>query len=313
MKLRTEIELTKQESVINYNSQIVLFGSCFVENIGDKLDFYKFPHLVNPFGILFHPIAIENALDDIYQKKFYTENDLYFHNDLWQSFKHHSKFSSESKSEILSTINTSIENANHFLKKSSHIIITLGTAWVYEFTEQQQLVANCHKISQNKFKKRLLSLDEIQQSLQNILTLITEFNPKTTVLFTVSPVRHLSNGIVENGQSKALLLTAIHQVINQKNAHYFPSFEIMMDDLRDYRFYKSDMIHPNELAVDYIWDQFKKSWIDEKSNQLMEAVADVQKALQHRPFNEDSPKHQIFLKNLQQKMDRLATQHHIHF
>jgi hypothetical protein len=263
MKLRTEIELTKQESVINYDSHVVLFGSCFAENIAQKLDFYKFPHLVNPFGILFHPIAIENALDDIDQKKIYTENDLYFHNDLWQSFKHHSKFSSESKSEILRHINTSIENTNQFLKNTSHIIITLGTAWVYEFTEQQQLVANCHKIAQKKFQKRLLSLDEIEQSLQNTLQIIQRFNPTTQVIFTVSPVRHLNNGIVENSQSKALLLTAIHQVIHQKSTHYFPSFEIMMDDLRDYRFYKNDLIHPNDLAVDYIWEQFKNSWIDE--------------------------------------------------
>ncbi|MDP2087931.1 MAG: GSCFA domain-containing protein [Flavobacteriaceae bacterium] len=313
MKLRTEIELTKQESVLNYDSQIVLFGSCFAENIGDKLDFYKFPHLVNPFGILFHPIAIENALDDICQKKIYTENDLYFHNDLWQSFKHHSKFSSESKSEILSNINTSIENANQFLKNTSHIIITLGTAWVYEFTEQQQLVANCHKISQKKFQKRLLFLDEIEQSLKNTLQIIHSFNPTAQVIFTVSPVRHLSNGIAENSQSKALLLTAIHQAINQKNTHYFPSFEIMMDDLRDYRFYKSDLIHPNDLAVAYIWEQFKKSWIDEKSYPLMDEISDIQKALQHRPFNENSPKHQVFLKDLQLKIDELAKKRQIHF
>ena len=313
MKLRTEIELTKQESVINYDSHIVLFGSCFAENIGHKLDFYKFQYLTNPYGILFHPIAIENALDDIYQKKIYTENDLYFHNDLWQSFKHHSKFSSESKSEILSTINTSIANANQLLKKSSHIIITLGTAWIYEFTEQQLLVANCHKIAQKKFQKRLLSLDEIQQSLQNTLQIIHHFNPTAQVIFTVSPVRHLSNGIVENSQSKALLLTAIHQVIHQKNIHYFPSFEIVMDDLRDYRFYKSDLIHPNDLAVTYIWEQFKKSWIDEKSYPLMDEIEAIQKAIQHRSFNEDSPKHQAFLKNLQQKMDELATKHNIHF
>lgn len=313
MKLRTEIELTKQESVINYDSHIVLFGSCFAENIAEKLDFYKFPQLVNPFGILFHPIAIENALNDIYQKRIYTENDLYFHNDLWQSFNHHSKFSSASKSEILNTINTSIENANLLLKKSTHSIITLGTAWVYEFTEHQQLVANCHKIPQKKFEKRLLTLDEIKQSLNHILQLIQWFNPTMQVIFTVSPVRHLSNGMVENSQSKALLLTAIHQISTQKNTHYFPSFEIVMDDLRDYRFYKNDLIHPNNLAVDYIWEQFKKSWIDEKSNLLMDEIEAIQKALQHRPFNENSPKHQVFLKNLQLKIDELAKNHQIHF
>lgn len=313
MKLRTEIELSKQESVINYDSQLVLFGSCFAENIGDKLAYYKFKNLLNPFGILFHPIAIENALNDILQKRIYTKADLYFHNDLWQSFNHHSKFSSAAENEILNTINTSIESANDFIKNASHIVLTLGTAWVYEFIENQQFVANCHKIAQKKFTKRLLSLAEIQKSLEGILNFVHQFNPSIKVIFTVSPVRHISNGMVENSQSKALLLTAIHQVLTQKNTYYFPSYEIMMDDLRDYRFYKSDLIHPNELAIDYIWEHFKKTWIDEKSFPLMNEIAEIQKALQHRPFNENSPNHQQFLKNLQLKMNELSAKNNINF
>jgi hypothetical protein len=313
MKFRTEIALSKQEPSLNYNSKTFLIGSCFAENISDKLNYFKFTYLLNPFGILFHPVAIENAFRDIIKKRIYHQNNLYFHNDLWQSFNHHSAFSSTSKEEVLENINQSNQKAFSFLKEATHIVISLGTAWVYEFTEQQELVANCHKIPQKRFTKRLLSLLEIEKSIQSIITLITEFNPAVTIIFTVSPVRHLSNGIVENSQSKAMLLTAIHQVINQKNAHYFPSFEIMMDDLRDYRFYKSDMIHLNELAIDYIWGHFKKSWIDEKSHHLMAAIDDVQKALQHRPFNENSPKHQVFLKNLQQKIEKLSSKHHIHF
>lgn len=313
MIFRTEINIPKQESVINYDSKMVLFGSCFAENISDKLNYFRFQYLVNPFGILFHPVAIETAFKDIINQRIYTEDDLYFNNELWQSFNHHSVFSSTSKTAVLENINESNKNAFIFLNDATHIVISLGTAWVYEFIEQQQLVANCHKISQKKFEKRLLSLDEIQQSIQNIISLIKDFQPTSTIIFTVSPVRHLSNGIVENNQSKALLLTAIHQVINQKNSFYFPSFEIMMDDLRDYRFYKNDLIHPSDLAVDYIWNQFKKSWIDEKSYLLMDEIDDVQKALQHKPFNENSPKHQAFIKNLQQKIDYLSTKHQIHF
>lgn len=313
MKFRTEISLSKQEQVLNYDSKTFLIGSCFAENMSDKLNYFKFQYLLNPFGILFHPVAIETAFKDIIKQRIYNVDDLYFHNELWQSFNHHSAFSSTSKTAILKNINESNKNAFLFLKNATHIIISLGTAWVYEFTEKNHLVANCHKIPQKKFTKRLLSLTEIEQSIQNILVIITQFNPKVTVLFTVSPVRHLSNGIVENNQSKALLLTAVHQVINQKNSFYFPSFEIMMDDLRDYRFYKSDMIHPNELAVDYIWEQFKKTWIDEKSHQLMDEVAAIQKALQHKPFNENSPKHQVFLKNLHQKMEQLSVKNNIHF
>lgn len=313
MKLRTEITLQRQSHLIDYQSKIVLFGSCFAENISAKLDFYRFSHLLNPFGILFHPIAIEKALKNIYHQKTYTVNDLYFHNELWQSFNHHSAFSSTSQEEVLNKINQSNQQAYIFLKEASHVIISLGTAWVYEFLESQQLVANCHKIAQKKFKKKLLTLEEIEQSLQHQIDLIQQFNPKASIIFTVSPVRHLSNGMAENSQSKALLLTAIHRIINQKESFYFPSFEIMMDDLRDYRFYKNDLIHPNELAVDYIWEHFKNSWIDKNIFSILELVEEIQKGLQHRPFNENSSKHQTFLKNLQQKMDELASKHPINF
>lgn len=313
MKLRTEIQLTKESKVINYNSKLVLFGSCFAENISSKLDYFKFNYLLNPYGILFHPLAIEKALFEIYHKKTYNSNDLYFHNELWQSFNHHSKFSSETMDAVLNTINTSILNTHDALKNATHIVISLGTAWVYEFIETNQLVANCHKIPQKKFEKRLLSSEEILQSLRTISLLAQQFNPEVQLIFTVSPVRHLSNGVVENSLSKALLLTAIQQVINQKNAFYFPSFEIMLDDLRDYRFYKDDLIHPNELAVNYIWEQFKNSWIDEAAYSIMDNVDGIQKALLHKPFNPNTEKHQFFLKKLQQNIHDLAIKHQIHF
>lgn len=313
MKLRTEIQLNKESYLINYDSNLVLFGSCFAENISTKLAYYRFNYLLNPYGILFHPLAIENALSEILNKKIYTQEDLYFHNDLWQSFSHHSKFTSENTNVILQTINNANSIAFESLKKATHVVISLGTAWVYDFLDTNKTVANCHKISQKKFNKRLLTSNDIEQSLQNIIALISQFNPEIQLIFTVSPVRHLSNGIAENSHSKALLLTAIHKIITSKNCYYFPSFEIMMDDLRDYRFYKDDLIHPNELAVNYIWEKFKKCWIDDKLLPVMDEVGAIQKGLMHRPFNENTEKHQQFLKNLNQKKAELALKYGIQF
>ncbi|GAG96622.1 unnamed protein product, partial [marine sediment metagenome] len=196
-------------------------------------------------------------------------------------------------------------------------IITLGTAWVYRFIETNELVGNCHKVPQKKFLKELLSIDEIVVSLENIISLIKDFNPKTTILFTVSPVRHLKDGFIENSQSKAHLLAAIHQVIENTTSgariHYFPSYEIMLDDLRDYRFYKRDMIHPNLTAIDYIWEKFQQAWLDDKTTSIMKEVDTIQKGLAHIPFNPKSEQHQQFLKNLQHKIQVLKKLHNILF
>jgi len=314
MNFRTNIQLKKERNQIDYNSKLLLIGSCFSENIYTKLNYFKFNAVSNPFGILFNPIAIENLITNSINQKEYSKKDIFLLNERWHCFDAHSDLSSSDKNELLQNLKKEIVSTNKQLNNSTHIIITLGTSWVYRFIETDCIVGNCHKVPQKKFLKELLSVDEILASLENIYTLIKDVNPTVTIIFTVSPVRHLKDGFVENSQSKAHLLAAIHQVTDKKNRlYYFPSYEIMLDDLRDYRFYNSDMVHPNETAIDYIWKLFKHVWVNEKSNLIMKEVNVIQKGLAHKPFNSNSEQHKQFLTDLQQKITSLKSNYNILF
>ena len=308
MKLQTEIPLVSQQTnLIDYNSNMFLVGSCFSENVGKKLDYFKFQNHQNPFGILFHPKAIEVLVENAVQNKIYSENDVFFHNEQWHCFDAHSRLSSPSKETLIAKLNSQIQATKNQLKKSTHIIITLGTAWVYRLIETDGIVANCHKVPQKKFKKTILTVEEIRASLKNILTQIESVNSNAAVVFTVSPVRHIKDGFVENTQSKSHLLTAIHQVLSNKIC-YFPSYEIMMDELRDYRFYAEDMIHPSALAIQYIWEKFQQVWISDETVKTMQAVDVVQKGMQHKSFNPNSEAHLKFLSKLEGKKHKLQLQ-----
>ena len=303
MKLQTQIPIKKEsKNLIDYNSKIVLLGSCFSENIGNKLSYFKFQIVQNPFGILFHPIAIEKLITNAINKIDYTQSDLVFQNELYHSFDAHSSLSANNERDFLVNLNSSIKNTKKALEEASHIIITLGTSWVYRYIESDQIVANCHKIPQKKFLKEILSIDTISESLEAIFLLIKSINKNASILFTVSPVRHIKDGFIENSQSKSHLITAIHQVIDKrKYNYYFPSYEIMMDELRDYRFYAEDMIHPNKTAINYIWEKFTSTWFDVSVNSTMKEIDMIQKGMLHKPFNPDSEKHLQFLANLEQK------------
>ncbi|MBE7629893.1 GSCFA domain-containing protein [Tenacibaculum piscium] len=307
MKLQTQLSLKKQaHHLIDYNSKLFLLGSCFSENIGDKLSYYKFQSTQNPFGILFHPKAIEKLITDAINQKKYTEEAVFYHNESWHCFDAHSSISSLDKNEVLENLNTASSATFTQLKNASHLIITLGTSWIYREISSDTIVANCHKIPQKNFTKKILSIAEITESLSEIITLTKSVNPDIAILFTVSPVRHLKDGFIENQQSKAHLLSAIHQVTDiKKNVYYFPSYEIMMDELRDYRFYAQDMIHPNTTAINYIWEKFIAVWIAENTQKTMKEVDIIQKGLAHRSFNPTSEAHQKFLKNIAQKKETL--------
>ncbi|WOD44122.1 GSCFA domain-containing protein [Hwangdonia lutea] len=307
MKLQTEIPLQPQQhNQIDYNSSVLLLGSCFVENIGKKLDYFKFKNLQNPFGILFHPKAIETLITNAINEKEYTESDIFFHNEQWHSFNAHSKLSQPLKEGLLKDLNKEIKSTNQQIHDATHIIVTLGTAWIYRHIKTNTLVANCHKVPQKKFLKELLVVDEITESLQSIITRIRSVNKKVSIIFTVSPVRHIKDGFIENTQSKAHLIAAIHQVVEPRNhLHYFPSYEIMMDELRDYRFYNEDMLHPNQTAINYIWDKFQNVWVSKEASKIMGDVDSIQKGLLHKPFNQKSEAHQKFLQNLEVKKVRL--------
>jgi hypothetical protein len=314
MNFRTNIQLQQEHNQIDYSSKLLLIGSCFSENIYHKLSYFKFNAFSNPFGILFNPVAIENLLTNAINEKIYTEKDIFQLNERWHCFDAHSDVSSSDKDELLGNLNTKIKSTHQQIITSTHLIITLGTAWVYRFIESDNVVGNCHKVPQKKFLKELLSVNEITASLENMCTLVKDLNTSIHIVFTVSPVRHLKDGFVENAQSKAHLLAAIHEIVDKRNQlYYFPSYEIMLDDLRDYRFYNPDMLHPNETAIQYIWKHFLEVWIDEKSVSVMKEVATIQKGLAHKPFNPKSQQHQQFLLDLEQKITSLKNNYSIHF
>ncbi len=307
MKLQTKILIKKQtRNLIDYDSKLLLLGSCFSENIGHKLNYFKFQTTQNPFGILFHSKAIEGLITNAINKKTYTAKDIFFQNERWHTFESHSDLSSTKGKIILSKLNNAISITERTLRNSSHIIITLGTSWVYRHIESDLIVVNCHKVPQKKFLKELLSVDEITESLDATIQLVKSVNKDATILFTVSPVRHLKDGFIENTQSKSHLISAIHNVVNyRKKTHYFPSYEIMMDELRDYRFYKDDMIHPNKTAINYIWEKFVETWFSEETIPTMKEIDVIQKGISHRPFNVNSEEHQQFLEKLSTKKEKI--------
>lgn len=307
MKLKTEIPIKKNSNPITYDSNVILIGSCFSDNIGNKLKYYKFNTIVNPNGILFNPVSIENVINEAVSEKHYTEDDLILFDGLWHSFNHHSKFSNSSPE--LSEKNKNVLEFHEALKATTHIFITLGTAWVYRHIKTNTIVGNCHKIPQAAFKKELLSVVEIEKKLNSILEQIKVLNPNTLVTFTVSPVRHLKDGFVENQRSKAHLLSAIHRTIYNDNATYFPAYEIMMDELRDYRFYKEDMVHPNKLAINYIWKKFVDVFIKEDNIKIMSTVGQLQNDLAHRPIHPESDSHKKFLATAENKLEVFRKKH----
>lgn len=303
MKLQTQIPNYKQTICpITYNSKLLLLGSCFSENIGDKLNYFQFQNIQNPFGILFHPKAIERFIAYAINKKEYSENGIFFNNERWHSFDAHSNLSNTDKTELLKNLNSAIALTNKKLIEASHIIITLGTSWVYRFIEEDRIVANCHKVPQKKFLKELLSVEEVSESIEAIISLLKSVNENLNIIFTVSPVRHLKDGFIENTLSKSHLISGIHDIIDsRKNTYYFPSYEIMMDELRDYRFYAEDLIHPNKTAINYIWEKFLENWFSEETLPVLKKVDSIRKGISHRPFNQSSKQHHQFLKDLESK------------
>ncbi len=310
MNLQTKIPLKPQEPKIGYESEVLMLGSCFAENVGKKFGYYKFKNEINPFGILFHPKAIETFLWMTSQEEQYTETDLFYHNERWHCFDAHSSLSHPDRNVLLSNLNTSLSHTKQKIKSATHIFITLGTAWVYHLKSLDMVVANCHKIPQKEFDKELLSIEDIEQCLQNCIHLIRNINTSAQIVFTISPVRHVKDGFVENNRSKSHLITAVHKMIESGlNLGYFPSYEIMMDELRDYRFYKEDMIHPSELAIQYIWEYFSEIWISEKAKKTMKQVEEIQKGLSHKPFNPDSEQYIEFLKKITSKRSQLQEEY----
>lgn len=312
IKHKTTIELEPAAFSIKYEDHLMSIGSCFAQNIAQKLQDIFYNVSINPFGTLYNPISIRNSLGLLLNKYEFQEEDLFFHNGLWNSFQHHSSFSSTSMEDTLEQINIELIKARTRLKKSHTLLITLGTAWVHELRKDNKVVSNCHKLPANRFKRKRLSVQEIVDSLGPLFDYLKESNPALNIILTVSPIRHLKDGFTENQISKSTLLLATQELVQKaRYIHYFPAYEIMMDDLRDYRYYADDLVHPSNLAVEYIWEAFSNSYLEEQEDALRKNIHKLQNAMQHRSFNPSSNGHQKFvqqqIKNIQKIKTKIPT------
>ena len=306
MKLTTPIKLSRQNPPISYSSKVLLLGSCFAQNMGAKLEYYKFQQCTNPFGILFHPVAIEKLITRAVNHTWFTSKDVFLQNEQWHCFLAHSKLSNTSEEDLISALNSALEKLRFSLLEASHVVFTFGTAWVYKHLEKDTIVANCHKVPQKEFVKQLLSPDDVSDVLLGIETKLRTINPTCSIINTVSPVRHIKDGLIENSRSKAHLIAGVQEIVSpDKFNYYFPSYEIMMDELRDYRYYKEDLIHPNQTAIAIIWNAFAGSWICPETAALQKKIATIQSGLLHTPFNENSKAHIHFKKELEVQISQV--------
>ena len=306
MKLTTPIKLSRQNPPINYSSKVLLLGSCFAQNMGAKLEYYKFQQCTNPFGILFHPVAIEKLITKAVNQTWFTSKDVFLQNEQWHCFLAHSKLSNTSEEDLISALNSALEKLRFSLLEASHVVFTFGTAWVYKHLEKDTIVANCHKVPQKEFVKQLLSPDDVSDVLLGIETKLRTINPTCSIINTVSPVRHIKDGLIANSRSKAHLIAGVQEIVSpEKLNYYFPSYEIMMDELRDYRYYKEDLIHPNQTAIAIIWNAFTGSWICPETAALQKKIATIQSGMLHTPFNENSKAHIHFKKELEVQISQV--------
>lgn len=306
MKLTTPIKLSRQNPPINYSSKVLLLGSCFAQNMGAKLEYYKFQQCTNPFGILFHPVAIEKLITRAVNHTWFTSKDVFLQNEQWHCFLAHSKLSNTSEEDLISALNLALEKLRFSLLEASHVVFTFGTAWVYRHLEKDTIVANCHKVPQKEFVKQLLSPDDVSDVLLGIETKLRTINPTCSIINTVSPVRHIKDGLLANSRSKAHLIAGVQEIVSpEKLNYYFPSYEIMIDELRDYRYYKEDLTHPNQTAIAIIWNAFTGSWICPETAALQKKIATIQSGLLHTPFNENSKAHIHFKKDLEVQISQV--------
>ncbi len=304
MKFRTEVQIQDSEKKIEIEDQIFSIGSCFASEISEILTKGQLQTLNNPFGTIFNPYSINNAIKRLHDSQSYAEEDLIAFNDTFISLDHHTDFDRNYAHLALEGINEKLNAGNEFLQKTNWILITYGTSFIYEFLPKNKLVANCHKIPQKFFQKRLLSSYEIQNSIEEtILNLKDICKDDLQILFTVSPVRHTKDGMVENQLSKSKLILGIHEAIQQFEAcHYLPVYEILMDDLRDYRFYKDDLIHPNSQAIQYIFEKFGSAYFSEETKVFLQENLKIDQALNHKTSDEKNPKYLEFREKLNERI-----------
>lgn len=315
MNLMLNIDFKKPSKQINYEDKIMLIGSCFTEHIGNSLEELKFSVLQNPHGILFDPLSVCKSLLSYIHNKKYTEKELFQLNEIWNSWDHHSRLSHKDKNEAIRIINEAQTKAHEFLKNADWLIITPGTSFSYRLTDlasgtRGDGVANCHRAPAQWFTKELLGINEIITAFESCIHHLNQFNPKLNIIFTVSPVRHARDGVVENNRSKARLIETVHHLVNKyERLHYFPAYELMIDVLRDYRFYDADLVHPNYMGTEFVLEKFAENFIDEKTNKLIEEVRKIVIAKKHKAFQPATNAHKEFLESYAKKIKDLTKQY----
>ena len=316
MQFQLPIQIKSPEARITYRDKIMLTGSCFTEHIGNSLDELKFCTLQNPNGILFDPRSVCNSLISYIENKQYQKEDLFYLNEIWNSWEHHSRFSNINAEQALKSINESQQQAYDFLKNADWLIITFGSSFSYRLTDEATLgglqnnngVANCHRAPSQWFNKHLLTIDEIISLLDTTYHRLKQFNSKLKIIFTISPVRHIRDGVIENNRSKARLIEAVHHMTNKfPGLYYFPAYELVIDVLRDYRFYDIDMVHPNYPATEFVMEKFNESFIDEQTQQLMDEIKKIVIARKHKAFQPATNAHKTFLKSHLEKTKELQS------
>jgi hypothetical protein len=300
IKLRTEVSLPEFNKKMGYRYQTMMIGSCFAENIGNYLRELCFPIIVNPFGTLYNPASISNCLELLLEKRIFTFQDLFYHNGVYSSLLHHGRFSGPDAESTLERINYRAVEASNLLKRISHLFITFGTSWVFRDKRTGKIVSNCHKLPADTFVRYRLSVDEINEIWIPLIGQLKIINPDLQIVFTVSPIRHLMDGAHENQISKSILLVATDSLISTLGADflsYFPSYELMLDELRDYRYYAADMTHPSELAIEIILEKFAGAILDQESKSVSSELGKIIQVLNHRPLNNSDFGYQSLIEN----------------
>lgn len=307
---QTKIEIPRSDISISYNDRIMTLGSCFAENMGSKLSDAYFMVDINPYGVLYNPVSIQNSIELLLQGKEFTKNDLFENRNLWQSFSHSTLFSDISAERCLEKINSRFNIAKKNLKKINFLVITFGTAWVYENRKSGRVVSNCHKLPSNEFIRKRLTVDEIVSNYTVLINNLQTLLPDLQIVFSVSPIRHWKDGAHENNVSKSTLLLAIDNLQKEfSKVHYFPAYEIQLDELRDYRFYSADMLHPSEVAVDYIWERFSEAYFTKETMIIKKKLEQLRADLQHRPMFPDSEEYKAFMKSTEIRKENILNEY----
>ena len=303
---QTKVDIQSTNLNITYQDSIMSLGSCFAENIGKKMQEVYFETNINPFGVLYNPVSIRNSVELLLHNKQFTVDDIFEYHSLWQSFSHSSLFTDISAEGCLHKINSGMNAASEFLKKTDFLLITFGTAWVFESVKSGRVVSNCHKLAASEFIRRRLTVEEIVIDYKELITKLNELFPHIQFIFSVSPIRHWKDGPHENNISKSTLILAIEALQKEfEQVHYFPAYEIQLDELRDYRFYASDMLHPSDVAVDYIWSRFSDTYFSNQTLDLKKRLEQLAADLTHRPLHPDSDEFRKFQLGIEKRKVRI--------